>query len=517
MANLVKLANGGVTYAHLIASPDERTRDIVWGGDGNDFIIGDNETWAVYPPDFGFGDLDYNFGIRGPAYWSDPFTEFEETEENIERIADNMDDQEDDDYYFVKFNPKTGTGSHDPGQEYPYDELLIGGDGNDTVWGLAGNDWIVGGKGNDWLFGGSDHDMVEGGSGNDFIFVSDTSPFTYFENDVALGGDGDDQITIDLGDYADGGDGFLDKLIVKNVVQASTFDFYLQQNEGSYTKNFELLEFHGSDFADVVKGAGKNDVLYGNDGNDILEGRFGHDELYGGAGVDFIYGGWGSDMLSGGRDSDVIYDDEGDDEVWGDDGGDIIWTGEGNDTVHGGLGDDIIGEAGVDGTVDTRTQANDVLLGNEGADKIFAGTGDDILHGGADNDLIVGGLGFDKMGGGTGRDTFQFRPEDVDRHTFSNGAVELSSFDQIMDFSIKDHDVVDLSGLKSLVAGNKLFFHHDLNTTEAGKVALSASDNGDVLLTVYLDPDTDADVTVEFVGLDYASTSISAMEQFILL
>ncbi len=126
-------------------------------------------------------------------------------------------------------------------------------------------------------------------------------------------------ITVDLSDYADGGEGF-DKLIVRNVEVGTFFDFGNGSvvNGESLAWNFEVLDFDGSESFDEVKGGENNDVIKGNGGLDILHGRDGDDTLEGGAGVDFLYGGTGADTIRGGSESDVIYDDENNDKVFGD-------------------------------------------------------------------------------------------------------------------------------------------------------------------------------------------------------
>lgn len=51
--------------------------------------------------------------------------------------------------------------------------MLFGGDGNDllAVWGSKANNVLVGGAGNDWLFGGRGRDLLIGGAGSDHLFA----------------------------------------------------------------------------------------------------------------------------------------------------------------------------------------------------------------------------------------------------------------------------------------------------------------------------------------------------------
>ncbi len=70
--------------------------------------------------------------------------------------------------------------------------VLIGGDGNDTLYGTAGRDYISGGFESDFLAGGEADDYLLGGPGSDAIFAG--GPATIFAgdgDDVVDGGDGD--------------------------------------------------------------------------------------------------------------------------------------------------------------------------------------------------------------------------------------------------------------------------------------------------------------------------------------
>ncbi|MBO6561610.1 MAG: matrixin family metalloprotease [Nisaea sp.] len=64
-------------------------------------------------------------------------------------------------------------------------ETLLGGDGNDSIFGNYGQDLISGGNGNDTIFGGQNEDTIDGGAGDDLILGNR-------ENDVLTGGTGAD-------------------------------------------------------------------------------------------------------------------------------------------------------------------------------------------------------------------------------------------------------------------------------------------------------------------------------------
>ncbi|HEX8912790.1 MAG TPA: beta-propeller domain-containing protein, partial [Humisphaera sp.] len=118
---------------------------------------------------------------------------------------------------------------------------VLGGKGNDKLYGGAEADTFLGGSGNDRIDGGAGNDSLDGGSGNDRV----------------TGGDGDDALQGGSGnDVLDGGAG-----------------------------------------ADAIDGGRGNDRIAGGDGDDTLAGAGGKDTLVGGAGVDVMAGGRGTDRV----------------------------------------------------------------------------------------------------------------------------------------------------------------------------------------------------------------------------
>jgi Ca2+-binding RTX toxin-like protein len=123
----------------------------------------------------------------------------------------------------------------------PLADSLMGGDGNDIIFGLGENDTLKAGLGDDEIYGGD---------GNDGIFGEDGQ-------DYAEGGAGDDTIL--------GGNG-----------------------------NDELYGQKGNDSIDGGEG---DDWVGGDDGNDTLLGGIGEDTLIGGLGSDNLSGGTGIDIF----------------------------------------------------------------------------------------------------------------------------------------------------------------------------------------------------------------------------
>ena len=77
-------------------------------------------------------------------------------------------------------------------------DTLVGGGGDDFIFGLGGNDTLIGNGGADVIFGGNDDDTIDGGGGSDTLF-GDSG------NDTISGGNGND--TLDGGDGNDVLDG----------------------------------------------------------------------------------------------------------------------------------------------------------------------------------------------------------------------------------------------------------------------------------------------------------------------
>ena len=106
---------------------------------------------------------------------------------------------------------------------------MVGGDGDDTLFGLDGTDFLEGDAGNDTLHGGAGDDTLHGDAGNDTLF-GDAGNDTLFGdagNDRLFGGDGNDRLVGGDGDSTlEGGPG-ADTL---EGGTGTTFDFYVLRN-----------------------------------------------------------------------------------------------------------------------------------------------------------------------------------------------------------------------------------------------------------------------------------------------
>ncbi|HEX8217569.1 MAG TPA: Calx-beta domain-containing protein, partial [Allosphingosinicella sp.] len=165
---------------------------------------------------------------------------------------------------------------------------IMGGVGNDTLWGLDGNDSLKGGLGVDTLHGGAGNDMLDGGAGAD----------------VMNGGAGNDTYTVDdAGDVVSELNGVADAGGSDLVNSAISFTL------SSYFENLTLtgsaaIDGTGNALANRITGNGANNVLKGGAGADTLMGGLGDDRLEGEAGLDILTGGTGADLfVLGGADA----------------------------------------------------------------------------------------------------------------------------------------------------------------------------------------------------------------------
>lgn len=215
---------------------------------------------------------------------------------------------------------------------------LLGGAGDDTLYGDALNDTLIGNLGNDYLGGAAGIDSVSGGDGLDtwqlntsaqasLTAVDLTTQTTNFgaalsgiERLEYTGGNAVDQVTALAGAYSDWfstgdendtvvtgqgadvvdlGAGTADKLVMDwsaitdnrhAISRAYTGSGWHRYSAG----NGDRVDYLGAEVFDLRGGAG-SDVLYGGSLNDTLIGNAGNDYLGGNTGIDSIAGGDGED------------------------------------------------------------------------------------------------------------------------------------------------------------------------------------------------------------------------------
>ncbi|MEG4586009.1 calcium-binding protein [Microcoleus sp. MOSTC5] len=337
-------------------------------------------------------------------------------------------------------------------------DSLFGGRGNDTLRGVASSSYLsgdndddilvitnstqaspfastvitvgierttlIGGGGNDSLYGaigefGSGRNFFDGADGNDTIRV-------FAAQDTALGGAGDDFIVSST------------VVAVSSVGASSSFPGFAGRS---------LLD--GGVGNDTIVAAYSTDTMVGGDGNDSLSGSFtqasggdGNDTIdatkaiFAGTGTALVTldGGLGGDLLigytnptgstftvtnlmNGGEGSDTfIFGSQFDRVIGNFAGNDIIsyatgvtFTGTVANLITDTLGSNFI--TGGNGTdVITTGSGDDILFGDSsnttfGDDTLDGGGGNDTMLGGFGKDYLIGGDGNDSLGGGPGADT----------------------------------------------------------------------------------------------------------------
>lgn len=441
-------------------------------GDGNDTIIGGTQGDLI---DGGNGSdtIDYSSALNGIIVNLD--TEYAHNDgygatDTLISVENVIGSEFDDDI----------TGTHF------IENILHGGDGNDTLRGLRGDDTLYGDNGDDDLYGFGGQDTLYGGDGNDTLRGGSDADYLY-------GGAGDDIFIDNIDSFIDGGsESSVDWLRLSTAVNAVYLDLSnngimneidhmtgLETGISGHVVNVEVIT--GTNYNDTMIGDSANnqlhgdlgdDTLYGEAGDDTLYGDDGDDILYGGSGNNTLYGGAGSDTVNysqaltgvdvnlqngtatdGNGDTDTLYEIENiigsefDDQLTGDnshsntihggDGDDLIKGYNQHDTLYGDAGNDIIkGYAG-----------NDTLYGGDGKDYLFGSGGHDALYGGSGNDTLRGGSGNDTLNGGGGRDKL-FGQGGADEFLFiADTAFQDRVF--IRDFNTTEGDTINIQDLLS--------------------------------------------------------------------
>jgi Ca2+-binding RTX toxin-like protein len=326
-------------------------------------------------------------------------------------------------------------------QTGPYDDTLIGSDGDNYMKGHAGNDQLIGNGGDDFLAGQGGDDAIRGGTGFDIsdyfdgnydddlstagpisvnlvtgVAIGDgTDTLKRIEGatgssgaDMMIGDDGDNAFyelwqggdTIDSG----GGDDFIATGYGVDVVDGGTGSDFLYLPDGGVddpriagitvdlgsgsTSDGDTLtsieDVFGTSHADTLTGDGRGNGLFGWDGEDMIAGAGGDDFIDPGNGTDAADGGAGMDDLLSNLDH---YE-----------GGVTVDLGEGTDSDGGTLTgfEDLLGSS-----------SDDTLIGDAGPNTILGSDGNDVVGGGVGDDLLSGDSGDDTANGGPGTDRCQ--------------------------------------------------------------------------------------------------------------
>ncbi|MEG4312256.1 MULTISPECIES: calcium-binding protein [unclassified Microcoleus] len=351
--------------------------------------------------------------------------------------------------------------------------FLRGDLGDDLVVGINVRDSLYGGKGNDTLRGVASNSYLSGDDDNDTLVITNStqsSPFTTdvitigIERTTLIGGGGDDSLNGAIGDFG-GGRNFFDGGEGNDTINVFAFSDTALGGEGddfirsasvpdvisSVGARSSFPGFAGRNLLDggvgndTIVAAFATDTMIGGEGNDSLSGTFtnaaggdGNDTInataaiFAGTGTDLITleGGLGNDSLIGYTNPTTSSSFTVTNLMNGGVGSDTIIFGSNRDRLIGNLeGNDFISYAstveftGINAltapNLITDTLGSNFITGGNSTDVITTGSGDDILFGdfsnttfgddtlnsGAGNDTLLGGFGNDYLIGGDGNDS----------------------------------------------------------------------------------------------------------------
>jgi Ca2+-binding RTX toxin-like protein len=322
-------------------------------------------------------------------------------------------------------------------------DRMDGGSGNDEV-GIAGtiavgavlqpaepgNDVVVGGPGDDALDPGSggdaDDDILVGGDGRDTVSYNQrTAPVATLKDGVANDGQAGehDEIESDV-EQLEGGS-------ADDRMGGGPFDDVIDGGPGN----------------DLVMGFEGHDVLNGgaaDGGSDTVDGGDGPDEIVGDGGNDRLSGGGGDDDLRGGPSQDVLDGDAGQDTVRGGEGADTLSGGPGPDQILGGAQRDVVaysteqdvtvrldagtGRTDLPGDRDRIDEIEDVSGGSR-RDTLTGTNGANTLASGDGEDYVDGRRGVDQLDGGPSADVVAARDSRPDKPVSCGAGKDLAIVD----------------------------------------------------------------------------------------
>lgn len=236
-----------------------------------------------------------------------------------------------------------------------------------------GNDNLIGTSGNDTMNGLAGADTMSGGTGDD----------TYTVENVG------DTVVEDIG-------GGTDKVNVAYTAANQTFTLAAYVEHATVTGTV----------ATHVMGNGLDNILTGNAAANKLTGDAGNDTLDGGKGNDTLIGGAGDDLYYVDAATDVVTEADGE-------GSDTVLSSAASHTLAANV--EVLRYTGTAAFTGKGNASDNAIFGGSGADKLSGEAGNDTLAGGAGNDALTGGAGADVFVLSAGLDTVSDFATGVDR------------------------------------------------------------------------------------------------------
>jgi VCBS repeat-containing protein len=222
-----------------------------------------------------------------------------------------------------EFKVRTLTGAEDRATFTDQADIVLAGEGDDTLHGNNGNDRLYGQGGDDRIYGGNGDDLLSGGAGNDVLY-GEAGADTYVfgrgyghdtivdsaENgvqrdsvrllgltptDIRVTADPYDNLTITIKDTGETlsvpkrgyrwGDNGVGQYVFEDGT-AWSHDDALRATVAPATENDDTI--HGSGAGDRIAGLAGDDILIGHGGDDVIDGGAGNDLLIGSSGWGWI-------------------------------------------------------------------------------------------------------------------------------------------------------------------------------------------------------------------------------------
>ncbi len=346
----------GVVHIEALGGDDTikgygREGELIYGGDGNDYIY---EYGEVYT---GYGNNIY--GGNGSDYI----------------------------YLEKNYNIAWGDDGDDTIISNGYNEMH-GGLGHNTLTCESSGAIFYSEGGSDTMYGGGEYNEFYV-DGDDTVFGSAGVDYFYIDNNNVLrgGGGNDDYI---FGDYAISSiieeiNGGIDTVYIYGAI------YYLPEEVENLFVEGGIG--YGNSKDNIISGGGG--IFYGMLGNDTLHGYDGHQVLDGGSGADSMQGGAGSDDYYVDNAADIV-------EETTDVGTDIVYASISYTLTPNVENLTLTGSA----VTGTGNSSNNLILGNALANTLSGLLGNDTLTGGGGNDMLYGGTGTDQLKGEAGNDTY---------------------------------------------------------------------------------------------------------------